>query len=298
MNDWMETVSPFVRVVKIIKSKSLAGEWIDFDHVFTYIEQGEAEFILNGVKYTAKEGDIFLMPPFLSHIIRSTSDVPLIQYIVHFDLHYDETRSRWKVTSLINEETEKIYEKEMTLSSVYPVVQLRTADRIDLKKRFLLMQKVFLDDKPNRSLLLKAICLELLGFFIQGQMESKNREGTLTKGWGIIEKTINYIQGNYSDPELDNQTISEHVGVSTSHLSFLFKEQLNITIHKYVTYVRIEQAKLLIVKGEKTLTVIANEVGYSSIHPFSRSFKAETGLTPSQYYAVHSNIRKIDKERD
>jgi len=298
MEEKLKTISPYVRVVKILKSSSLSGEWIDFDHVFTYIEQGEAEFIAEGVKYTAKEGDIFLLRPFTPHIVRAASDVPLIQYIVHFDLYYNEIRSGWKTTSLINEETGQVWEEEMALTLASPVAHLRTSDRIDLKKRFLLMQKVYLDEKPNAFLLLKSICIELLFFFLQGQTGKKPEEGSLTKGWGVIEKSINFINARYADPALDNQAIGEHVGVSTNHLSFLFKEQLNITVHKYLTHVRIEQAKSLIVEGEKTLTVIAEEVGFSGIHPFSRSFKASVGLSPSQYYAAHSNIRKIDKERD
>ncbi|NRF94149.1 cupin domain-containing protein [Paenibacillus frigoriresistens] len=74
---------------------------MDYDHVYTYIEQGEAEFFLDGVKYQVKEGDILLMPPFMAHIIRSTSEVPLIQYIFHFDLYYDEERSSWKDKRLL-----------------------------------------------------------------------------------------------------------------------------------------------------------------------------------------------------
>ncbi|WP_409340410.1 AraC family ligand binding domain-containing protein [Paenibacillus sp. MBLB4367] len=100
METWMNSLTPFVRVVKIHKSFSLAGEWMDYDHVFTYIEQGEAEFFLDGVKYQVKEGDILLMPPFMGHIIRSISEVPLIQYIVHFDLYYDE-----KLTGRIAQQT-------------------------------------------------------------------------------------------------------------------------------------------------------------------------------------------------
>ncbi|RKP52903.1 AraC family transcriptional regulator [Cohnella endophytica] len=291
MEAWMNTISPHARMVKIVKSSTLSGEWVDFDHVFTYIEQGEAEFILNGVKYLAKEGDIFLMPPFMPHIIRTTSAVPLIQYIVHFDLNYDDARSRWKVTSLIDEETKQISENEMVLADVVPVSHLRTADRIELKRRFLMLQKVFLDEKPNHFLVEKAFCIELLHFFFLGQEGEANQEGKLTKGWGLLEKSIHFINRNYSNPGLDNHTISKHIGVSTNHLSFLFKDQLNITIHKYLTHVRIEQAKLRIIEGNRSLTAVAKEVGFSSIHLFSRSFKATVGITPSQFYAAHSNIR-------
>ncbi|GAE05676.1 AraC family transcriptional regulator [Paenibacillus sp. JCM 10914] len=292
MEAWMNTISPYVRFVKIVKSPSLSGEWIDFDHVFTYIEQGEAEFILNGVRYAAREGDLFLMPPMLPHIIRTTSEVPLIQYIIHFDLYYDDMRSGWKETGLIDEQTRQIPEREQALADVFPVAHLRTSDRMEVKKRFLLMQKVFLDEMQNRDLRTKAIATELLYFFHKGQVDRNEQEGKLTKGWGVLEKAISYIHAHYADAGLDNTTISQHAGVSTNHLSFLFKEQLQITIQKYVTHVRIEQAKAKMMDGHKTMTVVAEEVGFSSIHLFSRSFKATVGITPSQFFAANSAIRK------
>ena len=80
---------------------------MDYDHVYTYIEQGEAEFFLDGVKYYVTEGDVLLMHPHMAHIIRSTSTtVPLIQYIFHFDLYYDEKRALWTETGISNRSAE------------------------------------------------------------------------------------------------------------------------------------------------------------------------------------------------
>lgn len=290
--DALNTISPYVRVSKIMKSPSLSGEWIDYDHVFTYIEQGEADFFLNGVKYNVKEGDVLLMHPFMSHIIRTTSAVPLIQYIVHFDLYYDEERIAWKEVGITTDKQKKIAEQEMKLSSILPISHLRPVDRMDMKRRFLMMHKAYLDENEGNTLIMKAIIIELLFMFFKGQSDWKGREGKMTKGWAFIEKSINFINERYSDPQLDNVSISEHVGISTNHLSFLFKEQLCITIHKYLTHVRIEHAKQGIIEGKKNLTVIAEEVGFSGIHLFSRLFKATVGIPPSQFQAIHSNFRK------
>ncbi|MNI01442.1 Arabinose operon regulatory protein [compost metagenome] len=291
MENWMNSITPFVRLVKIQKSFSLAGEWMDYDHVYTYIEQGEAEFFLDGVKYSVKEGDILLMSPFMAHIIRSTSTLPLIQYIFHFDLYYDEERSLWKDQAITAERKTRT-EKEMKLATICPISHLQLLDRIEFKKRFLIMHKDFLDKSTGYSLIVKAICLELLVLFMKGQADRSDKEGKLTKGWVFIENTIKLINERYWDPELDNSSISKHVGISTNHLSFLFKEQLGITIHKYLTHIRIEQSKIRIIEGNQTLTAIAEQVGFSSIYLFSRSFKATVGVMPSLFMAMNSDIRK------
>ncbi|MFF2483464.1 AraC family transcriptional regulator [Paenibacillus sp. NPDC058071] len=289
--DWMNHISPFVRSARIMKSQSLTGEWLDHDHVFTYIEQGEADFFLGGVKYAVREGDMLLMHPYMPHIINSTSSVPLIQYIFHFDLHYDETRSRINTThAVVGNRQNHASEKEMQLASIVPIAHLQLADRIDFKKRFLLLHKEFLDSNPTSPILLKAICMEMLYVFLKSQDNPKSSQGKMTKGWPFIERAIDFIHECYSDARLDNTQISNHVGLSTSHLSHLFKKQLGVTVHSYLNHIRIEEAKRRIVEGKKTMTEIAEDVGFSGIHLFSRSFKASVGLTPSKYAASQSSI--------
>lgn len=291
MKAWMHEISPWVRMVKIHKSISLTGEWMDYDHVYTYIEQGEAEFFMGGITYQVREGDVLVMPPFLTHLIRATSETPLIQYIVHFDLFYNEERSRWTDHGMTPERRIPAT-REMQLSGLSPVVHLPLPEQIELKKRFLLLHKEFLDQKPGHALFTKAICLELLVLFLRGQTGERTAKGKITKGWAMMEKAIKHINDHYADGELSNTTISQHVGVSTNHLSFLFKDQLGMTVHGYVTHTRIERAKALILTGDLTLTAIAEKVGFSSIYLFSRSFKAHVGVMPSMFIAMSADLQQ------
>ncbi|WP_202887197.1 helix-turn-helix domain-containing protein [Cohnella zeiphila] len=279
----LDSISPHVRMVKIVKSSSLSGEWIDYDHVFTYIEQGEAEFILNGVKYLAGEGDVFLMPPFMPHLIRTTSAVPLIQHIVQFDLYDDPERRQWRETTVINGTTGRLPDRERLLSAVSPASRLLPANRLEFLARLARMRQLFAEGEKYGCLKLKACCIELICDYLGSLSADRFREGRKTKGWAMIEKAIHYINKRYGDPRLNNREIGEHVGVSANYLSFVFKDQLRITLHKYVTHVRIEQAKLRMVEGGKSLTEIADETGFTSIHVFSRAFKSELGLSPSQF---------------
>lgn len=287
MNEsWMNNISPFVRSARIMESSLLAGEWLDYDHVYTYIDQGEAEFFLNGVKFIAKEGDILLMHPHLPHIIRSTSEIPLVQYIFHFDLYHDEDRNASNQMNGPWLGKQDIVPNEMQLIDIYPLSHLQLPDRIELKRRFMQMQKELSYPTFRGVLLNKSICLEMLFLFFRNQNSSKGSEGKSTKGWPLIEGAIHYIHEHYRNPELSNQSISKHVGVTANHLSYIFKTQLGVTIHNYLKYVRIEQAKLRIVQGRQNLTEIAEDVGFSSIHLFSRTFKSDVGVMPSKFAAM------------
>ena len=70
---------------------------------------------------------------------------------------------------------------------------------------------------------------------------------------------------------------------SKSHLKALFKKNTGYSIMDYYTHLKLERAKILINEGNLSISDIAELLGYSSIHYFSRVFKAKTGMTPTEF---------------
>lgn len=77
--------------------------------------------------------------------------------------------------------------------------------------------------------------------------------------------------------------ISEKLHHEYTYLSRLFSQVEGITIEKYITKLKVERVKELIFYKEKTLSEIADQLGYSSVAYLSSQFKKETGMTPSQF---------------
>lgn len=71
--------------------------------------------------------------------------------------------------------------------------------------------------------------------------------------------------------------------MSVSKLKLLFREKAGTGPIDYLIRLRIERAKALIREGECNLSEIAERVGFSSLHYFSRTFKSTVGISPSQY---------------
>ena len=68
-----------------------------------------------------------------------------------------------------------------------------------------------------------------------------------------------------------------------SQLQKIFKEQCNLGIIEYFSTLKINASKELIRTRHMNFTQIAEQLGYTSIHYFSRQFKRITGMTPSEY---------------
>ncbi len=109
-------------------------------------------------------------------------------------------------------------------------------------------------------------------------------------------KTLIIQQLRHESGKDVNENLSDYLEhqlhKSYSSLSSLFSKVEGRTIEKYVIQQRIERVKELLIYGEKTISEIAWELGYSSAQYLSNQFKSETGLSPTQFRKLIGNNRK------
>jgi two-component system response regulator YesN len=102
----------------------------------------------------------------------------------------------------------------------------------------------------------------------------------------IIEKAQVFILENYKR-DISLEDVSRNVNVSPYYFSKIFKEATGEGFVKYLTAIRIEKAKELLSSTEYSMREICSMCGYSDPNYFSRSFKKNAGITPSDYKAMH-----------
>lgn len=71
--------------------------------------------------------------------------------------------------------------------------------------------------------------------------------------------------------------------LSPYYFSKLFKDEAGCNFVEYVTNLRIRKAKELLVGNDKSMKEICGAVGYSDPNYFSRIFKKNTGMTPTEF---------------
>ena len=79
------------------------------------------------------------------------------------------------------------------------------------------------------------------------------------------------------------EDICQRLNLSKSYLSSLYKRKTGKSIIAHFNEMKIEEARRLIASGRYNFTEIAERLGFSSIHYFSRMFKSVAGMTPSEY---------------
>ena len=106
----------------------------------------------------------------------------------------------------------------------------------------------------------------------------------------IVQPAVEYIEHNYSDPQLNNTRLAIVSGISEVYLRKLFSNLFGITPAKYVTDVRIEKAKAMLSLGVMSVSEVAEAVGFSNIYHFSKTFKRVTGYTPTEYIKKENSL--------
>ncbi|MEN8077598.1 AraC family transcriptional regulator [Clostridioides difficile] len=105
-----------------------------------------------------------------------------------------------------------------------------------------------------------------------------------------VEKIKEFILDNYTDYSFSLQLVSDNFNVSLSYLSQYFKDKTGITILDYITNLKINKAKELLLNSDLTLRDIADQMGYSNVSSFIRRFKQVTSMTPGEF--KKNNLRE------
>ena len=101
----------------------------------------------------------------------------------------------------------------------------------------------------------------------------------------IIEIAQDQIRKTYRSDEISLNTIAAEVGMSPSYFSSIFSKEMGKTFVEYLTEIRMDRAKELLMCSSMKTSEIGYEVGYKDPHYFSYIFKKTQNCTPKEFRA-------------
>ncbi|MFC4698334.1 response regulator transcription factor [Enterococcus aquimarinus] len=99
----------------------------------------------------------------------------------------------------------------------------------------------------------------------------------------LIDHAIQFIDKNFTNPDISLNMVAEEVALSPSHFSTIFSQSMGKTFIDYLTEQRINHAKRLLTETNLRLTEITMRIGYNDPNYFSFLFKKKQGMSPSEY---------------
>lgn len=112
-----------------------------------------------------------------------------------------------------------------------------------------------------------------------------------------IQRAIEFIHNNYSE-DINMAVVSNEVSMNYTFFSETFKEITGKSFVEYLKFVRISMAKKLLRTSCIQISRVAFEVGFKDDKHFSKTFKAETGQTPTEYKKNHQDEKRKEEEHE
>lgn len=110
------------------------------------------------------------------------------------------------------------------------------------------------------------------------------RDGHSKKKYSkLLEDAKSFIDENYKHDDMSLNTVAAQVNISPSYFSTIFSNEMGQTFVEYLTRVRLDKAKELLMCSTMRTAEIGYEVGYKDSHYFSYIFKKIVGCSPKEY---------------
>jgi AraC-like DNA-binding protein len=124
-------------------------------------------------------------------------------------------------------------------------------------------------------------------------MEAQGSDIRLAGYTPPVARALGYLLGNFHQP-IGLGAMAAQAGVSRSHLCRLFRREVGISPHQFLTRVRVERAKSLLAEREWRVTEVWLESGFADLRTFERAFKRWVGCTPREY---RQKARRLAREQ-
>lgn len=98
----------------------------------------------------------------------------------------------------------------------------------------------------------------------------------------LIARVEAFIQEHYEE-DISLKQVADEVNLHPAYLSMLLKRYTGMNYTEYITWVRIEEAKKLLIHTDLKVYEVGQKVGYQNTYYFNRIFKKVAGITPGEY---------------
>lgn len=253
------------------------------DYLLVYIAEGRGRFEVEGHAYDAIPGDLFWIPPDTPHEMEGFPPGMQCPY-VHFDLLYRPEHSHWDFS---------IPEGMTDLSELQPLMHPPVRDsRIQAltgrirghtnRRVGQLIRDICAEAgraQPFAGLRMSGVMLEIVAEILRG------REGLPVEYMAhipLLEEVADVMARDCAElPRVGR--LARHCELSVSHFRYVFRRHFGCSPRTYVRRARLRKARELMVGTALTVSEIAAQVGFATVHSFSRAFRAEEGLSPMDY---------------
>lgn len=240
---------------------------------FYFFLEGDVDMQIGETLYPVRYGDIMLIPPHISHrpIIKN-QDTPYRRFVFWISQEY--------CNHLLQSSPDYAYIMQ------YVEIEKRYIFHTDqiafntIQSKVLRLLEEMRSQKFGRDALI-AVCINDLVLSINRLAFEQNTPKRKNPEYMLYQQVETYIE-EHIEEDLSLETLAKNFYVSKYHIAHVFKDNIGLSIHQYITKKRLILCQEAI-SGGMSITDAYHRFGFGDYSSFFRAFKKEYGISPKDY---------------
>lgn len=252
-------------------------------HVHNYYEfyfflEGNVTMNIEGALHALKPGDVIIIPPNISHYaILNDEHIPYRRFVFWISIDY--------CNDLLQLSPDYVYlmqHARVTKHYIfhYDVIGFNTLQ----SKVFRLIEELH-SNRFGRDAKI-TLCANDLILHLNRSVYEMEHPKSQHEQQHLYQNLLLFIE-DHLDEELTLDRLAEQFFVSKYHIAHVFKENLGLSVHQFITKKRLRMCQEAIL-SQTTISNIYLKYGFKDYSSFFRAFKKEFGMSPKEYKELFS----------
>ena len=235
-----------------------------------YIFKGTGSYHIDGIRYEARAGDVYIIPARTPHFEVNHPESP---FEILFLMVEHQGREREKLETMMQQlkgrvdSSRKVKIRELFEGIFEDVVLQQDGYLSSIDARLKLLYILLLRERDPGSAVHPAASLK---------WSSAERNSYM------LEQIRNYLVMHLGD-RCSLEAVAQKFFYHPKYFSQWIKKETGKSLSEWIFSLRIAKAKELLSQGDESIEQISGQLGFSSVQHFYKRFRKEAGMTPNEY---------------
>ncbi|WP_461810564.1 helix-turn-helix domain-containing protein [Faecalimonas sp.] len=240
---------------------------------FYFFLEGNVSMNIEGTCYPLKQGDVIVVPPNVKHhVLLHDVHIPYRRFVFWISVDY--------CNDLLQLSPDYVYLMQHSKISKHYIFHYDMIAFNSLQSKVFHLIEELHSNRFGKDAKV-SLCVNDLILHLNRSVYEMEHPKSQHEEQNLYENLLLYIE-DHLEENLSLDHIANHFYVSKYHIAHVFKENLGLSVHQFITKKRLKMCQQAIL-SKSNISAVYSMYGFKDYSSFFRAFKKEFGMSPKEY---------------